>query len=205
MINHIFYKVGETISPFPSEGRLYDYIFAANGIFIRSKRARLSVLGCIGRFKQPIAGLGTLEQQIVVPKVPWSQLHEIIETSKGRLPNEALFYGNLSMDEKWIIEFPEQNATEVSVFPIDPIAGAQALLELHSHGDLNAFFSSDDDKDERNGFRIYVVIGELGPASCSIKCRIGVFGHFVPVDWQVLFETPILPIFNVPILGKGQA
>ena len=56
----------------------------------------------------------------------------------------------------------EPGAGKKSVRPTDPFdrEGATAFLDVHSHNNMEPYFSTDDDKDE-NGFRLYAVFGLL--------------------------------------------
>ena len=63
------------------------------------------------------------------------------------------------------------------------------VAEFHSHGSARAFFSATDDRDEQ-GFRIYGVVGRLDAPLPELRLRVGVYGHFAPVDWRQAFDGP---------------
>ena len=63
------------------------------------------------------------------------------------------------------------------------------IAEFHSHGGSRAFFSATDDRDEQ-GFRIYGVAGRLDDPEPELSLRVGVYGHFAPVDWPQVFDGP---------------
>ena len=63
------------------------------------------------------------------------------------------------------------------------------VAEFHSHGSSRAFFSATDDRDEQ-GFRIYGVVGRLNDPRPELRLRMGVYGHFAPVDWPHVFGGP---------------
>ena len=63
------------------------------------------------------------------------------------------------------------------------------VAEFHSHGGSRAFFSATDDRDEQ-GFRIYGVVGRLDALRPELRLRVGVYGHFAPVDWSQVFGGP---------------
>ena len=44
-----------------------------------------------------------------------------------------------------------------------------------------------DDEDEQ-GFRIYGVVGRTGEYRPELALRVGVYGHFAPVDYAQAFE-----------------
>ena len=66
---------------------------------------------------------------------------------------------------------------------------AGVVAEFHSHGGSRAFFSATDDRDEQ-GFRIYGVVGRLDAPLPELRLRVGVYGHFAPVDWPQVFSGP---------------
>ena len=66
---------------------------------------------------------------------------------------------------------------------------AGVVAEFHSHGGSRAFFSATDDRDEQ-GFRIYGVVGRLDALRPELSLRVGVYGHFAPVDWSQVFDGP---------------
>ena len=68
-------------------------------------------------------------------------------------------------------------------------APAGVVAEFHSHGSSRAFFSATDDADEL-GFRIYGVAGRLDRDRPELSLRVGVYGHFAPVDWPQVFDGP---------------
>ena len=63
------------------------------------------------------------------------------------------------------------------------------VAEFHSHGGSRAFFSATDDWDEQ-GFRIYGVVGRLDALQPELSLRVGVYGHFAPVEWSQVFDGP---------------
>ena len=62
-----------------------------------------------------------------------------------------------------------------------------ALLQIHSHGAYPAYFSATDDADEQ-GFGLYGVVGRLGSERPEVALRVGVYGYFLPVPLEAVFE-----------------
>ena len=202
MINYLFAHSGKPLPPFDA-GKLFEYIVAANGVFIRAEKPGLSVLLKV----QPLDPIGSnalrvldaLKEHIAIEKMPASVLEAVIQQSEYALPNEMLFYLRETADS-WELTIPEQRASPGRVEPVDPDdpAAQNALCEIHSHGHLEAFFSETDDREEAFGFRIYCVIGTppggrygyvvAGQRVWQIRCRVGVYGHFVEVPAEWLFD-----------------
>ena len=63
-----------------------------------------------------------------------------------------------------------------------------AVVDLHSHNSMPAFWSHTDNQDER-GLRFYAVIGRLDTDRPEIRCRVGVYGHHWPVPATTIFES----------------
>ena len=78
---------------------------------------------------------------------------------------------------------------------------AGVVAEFHSHGSSRAFFSATDDRDEQ-GFRIYGVVGRLDAPRPELRLRVGVYGHFAPVDWPQVFGGPEPTLDINPTTGR---
>ena len=84
---------------------------------------------------------------------------------------------------------------------MDPFAGgADTLIEVHSHHNMAAFFSGTDDREERAGFRIYSVIGNLARKP-TILTRVGIYGHFwqIPSSWVYNLPSGISDTMNIDV------
>ena len=81
---------------------------------------------------------------------------------------------------------PPQMGTATRLAYVPP---AGVVAEFHSHGTSRAFFSATDDRDEQ-GFRIYGVVGRLDDPLPELSLRVGVYGHFAPLDWPQAFDGP---------------
>ena len=90
---------------------------------------------------------------------------------------------------------PPQKGTATSLAYLPP---AGVVAEFHSHGSSRAFFSATDDGDEQ-GFRVYGVAGRLDTPLPELSLRVGVYGHFAPVDWPQVFDGPEL---GLRLLGE---
>ena len=166
---------------------LYSYVAAANGLFISAQRQGLHVLLPLTRFKGRLHALQKLEPVLyLVQRVPLDLLRLMITHSRRVMPNEALFY--LWHDGSWKISMPDQHATQGTVKPVDDYPPGDVLIEVHSHNSMPACFSSMDDRDE-TGFKVYGVLGKLQADRPELALRVGVYGHFVPVTIDQVFEV----------------
>lgn len=187
----------------PTIGQLYDYLFTADGIYLRAVRTGLSVLLKIHDCE--IRGLARMEDlqpdrdalDFTLPRVPVVYLEKMLELSIETCVNknsavEALFHLRwIHGENRWRLDKPAQEATGASVKPIHAGPGSSydlALIELHSHHQMAAFFSATDNEEEQ-GFRIYAVIGEIFSRP-AIRVRVGCFGHFQEIPPKTVFELP---------------
>jgi len=65
--------------------------------------------------------------------------------------------------------------------------GEHLLVDMHSHGELPAFFSSTDDKDDSGEVKLSYVLGSLGDDNQTSKIRLCLNGLFIGAE--VLLES----------------
>ena len=168
-----------------AQGIGYDYVLGADGVYVQSRSAhltaRVSVAPCEVRGLAPVA--------------------EKVELAHGPIP-AGLFERGL----RWFLDDPdteffvavrwEGDAYRLVVPPqlgtattLEYVRPEGVVAEFHSHGTSRAFFSKTDDRDEQ-GFRIYGVAGRLDDPEPELRLRVGVYGHFAPVDWPQVFDGP---------------
>lgn len=123
-------------------------------------------------------------------KIPGSILEEIIAFFKRDPTKEAAVQVFYDVERKrYRIYYPPQKAGSCSVvFSRSPELENDCVLmmDVHSHGRMNAFFSSIDDHDEK-GTRLFMVIGRLDGA---VQCRLraGIAGSYQEVPVGDVFE-----------------
>ncbi len=59
------------------------------------------------------------------------------------------------------------------------------VMDMHSHGRIQAFFSGQDDRDEK-GTRLFLVAGNLYDEP-QVLVRAGITGRFVDLDIRDIF------------------
>lgn len=195
-----------TLTVPPLKG-VYEYLFAANGIFLRAENALLAVRVCLHAWSPgTVRGLPPLEPYIRLhhPRLPCALLRRILVDARSRRDaggtlTEAL-YRVVRHGEQFALIVPPQQATLVSVKAQATGTSEPALLELHSHGRLPAFWSGQDDRDE-GGFGFYGVVGKVNTDRPEIRVRLGVYGYWWEVPVDVLFaehEPPVWQDLNAP-------
>jgi len=166
----------------------YEYVVVGNGLFIRAENEYLEA--CV-----PVATLSTAGARLhglpdVEPfarlkcaRVPSEALYGIYEDALECAPREAM-YQLIRTPQAWKIHSPAQIQ---SVCALEFYAAAGAVIDLHSHGYLGAFFSDVDDADEQD-LRFYAVIGNLGDGQPGLCVRVGVYGHHWNVPANTVFD-----------------
>ncbi|MGI8655428.1 MAG: hypothetical protein ACR2LC_09440 [Pyrinomonadaceae bacterium] len=179
----------------PESSHLYEYLLAANGVFLRAERENLHV--CFPVAHASIRGLQPLDPYVetLLPRVPSRIVKEILDQSvqacvAAGTSVEALFH-LFPEHGDWQSVSPRQEANHIAVKPTETGEGSsyeRALIELHSHHSMKAFFSGQDNRDEQ-GFRIYAVLGEIFSRP-TLRVRVGCFGYFYEIPARSIFELP---------------
>jgi hypothetical protein len=211
LTDHHFARRGGHLPPV-DESLWLDYVCGAGGVYARGRRPGLEV--CMPVASARVRGLAGVEPYVQwgFPRLPARFLDRMVGASVARCadaPTEALFH--LTYDEErryhfaqphskvmdfhlgWHLEYPEQHATDQRVRPVHQGTGsseARAVIEVHSHVDGEAVFSEVDDADEGGlSFRVYAVLGRIFDRP-EIRCRVGLFGHFMEWTAAEFFELP---------------
>ncbi|MFQ5401712.1 MAG: Mov34/MPN/PAD-1 family protein [Anaerolineae bacterium] len=177
--------------PLPANNAMaYQYVLAGNGVFVRAETrfftALLPVTACTVRGLPPLRP----QFQLLVPRIPARLLDDILADAKrARRPdnglNEVLYqfhhHGRTVQVKK-----PAQQATDASVTTAVTDT-ASIICDLHSHGNMRAFFSQTDNADEQ-GARLYVVMGRLD-SEPEMRLRVGVYGYWLALPLTAVFTN----------------
>lgn len=171
---------------------LVEYATAGNGLYLRARRDVCKVVIPLAEARIPGLAHVAPGMELLVPKVPLACLERAYDASRRACvargaPVEYLCYLAWTGDG-WEYLEPEQDASAASVRPVGTGLDdhARATVEIHSHHEMRARFSSTDDEDEATGFRIYGVVGRIFSAP-EIALRVGCHGHFLPIEAEELF------------------
>jgi PRTRC genetic system protein A len=190
IVDYIVAREGEELPPV--QAQLYEYVLAGNGVFVRGEREGLEAMVPIA-FCQPVKGLRDVEPYCILkyPRCPAGALDIILRVARDACqekPTEVLFY--MQWDGyQWQLHVPVQDGSEGHVKTLDDGADskfAASLVDIHSHHNLEAYFSSTDNKEEQ-GFRLYGVLGNIFERP-TLRLRVGIYGHFMAVPADALFE-----------------
>ena len=68
------------------------------------------------------------------------------------------------------------------------LTGDNVMLDLHSHGQIPAWFSTKDNTDEA-GMKLYGVVGSFGKTPI-VKLRVGIYGYFSEMYGAIYLMVP---------------
>ncbi len=209
--NLIKYTVHQEPSLPPFDAMAYEYIFASNGTFLRAENRFMEVIIPIVEAPQSaVRGLYPLAPSIKlkVPLMPTSLLQDVLADARQMRTDtdqllEALYrFHHNGLNVR--VDRPSQTTSTMSVKATGD-GGTDVILEIHSHGNMKAFWSSTDDRDEQ-GFRLYGVIGRLDSNAPEIRIRVGVHGYHYPITQEVIFsDTNNSPFTGIAANGAGAA
>ncbi len=169
-----------------SDGRFYELQKTELGEFIAPKNKVID-------FQQVRAGFTP-----ALPLIPLSLIGSIASFFRSfMLESEeyealALIYWDKE-ERRFFAYIPKQVVrkehieADLQECPYDDDPRYIRYADIHSHNSMEAFFSGEDDRDER-GTGLYLVMGELDRFFPAIKARISCGGSFVDIDPAVVIE-----------------
>ena len=163
----------------------HDYVLGSGGLYVQSQSAHLTARVLVAACK--VRGLAPVAEKVELTHGPIPA--GLFELGLGWFmddPDTERFFAVRWDGRAYRLVVPPQLGTTTSLAYAPP---AGVVAEFHSHGASRAFFSKTDDRDEQ-GFRIYGVIGHLDSDRPELSLRVGVYGHFAPVEWSRVFDGP---------------
>ena len=163
----------------------YDYVLGSGGVYVQSESAHLTARVPVAPCE--VRGLAPVAEKVALSHGPIpARLFELgLRWFQDDPDTERLFAVRWD-GRAYRLVVPPQVGTATSLAYRPP---AGVVAEFHSHGSSRAFFSATDDRDEQ-GLRIYGVVGRLDAPLPELSLRVGVYGHFAPVDWPQVFDGP---------------
>lgn len=185
IVNHHLYR-GQDLGEMTSKAG-YEYVFAGNGVFLRCDTPIIKGAFKIAHIK--IASLCPFKDvgiTLKIPKISGALLTEICKEVVSGSKKESFYQVKRISDSAYAVVKPSQESGEewVKYKNADP---KDVVAEIHSHPDMEAFYSSGDDDDEQ-GSKIYGVIGWYSKEEVTMRFRIGVYGHWVEVAAEDVFS-----------------
>ena len=168
-----------------AQGIGFDYVLGAGGLYIQSESAHLTARVLVA--PADVRGLAPVAEKVELAHDPIpAALFELGLRWFQDDPDTERFFAVRWDGRSYRPVVPPQLGTATSLAYAPP---AGVVAEFHSHGRSRSFFSKTDDGDEQ-GFRIYGVAGRLDSDRPELSLRVGVYGHFAPVEWSRVFDGP---------------
>ncbi len=168
-----------------AQGIGFDYVLGSGGLYVQSESAHLTARVPVAPCE--VRGLAPVAEKVELTHGPIPA--GLFELGLGWFmddPDTERFFAVRWDGRSYRLVVPPQLGTATSLSYAPP---AGVVAEFHSHGTSRAFFSAIDDRDEQ-GFRIYGVAGRLDTDRPELSLRVGVYGHFAPVEWSQVFDGP---------------
>jgi PRTRC genetic system protein A len=164
-------------------GLFYDYILAEDGLFIRAENPLIKGTLCISPVE--IRGLSPLKESIELThgKIP-RHLYDL-SVSILMAGSDREQYLAVTWENEYRLRMPGQDRNGASVkYETLPTS----VMDIHSHGHMKAWFSGTDNTDEQ-GLRLYMVVGRLDTLLPEVELRLGVYGYFIPLSVEDVFDV----------------
>lgn len=162
-------------------GLYFDYIAAANGLFIEAENklveVRIPVADC------EIRGLAPLKTKFVLTfgSIPQRFFDLALDVFLAEPDKEHYVAVTGSGGYHFYVPVQDNDSARV-VYEV----GEAVILDLHSHGPGSAYFSLQDNIDE-TGLKVYGLVGKLNTTPV-VKLRVGVYGYFKTLAWKDVFD-----------------
>ena len=164
----------------------FDYVLGSDGLYVQSESAHLTARVPVAPCE--VRGLAPMAEKLELAHGPIpARLFELGLRWFEDDPDTERFFAVRWDGAAYRLVVPPQLGTATSLEYTPPPG---VVAEFHSHGRSRAFFSKTDDRDEQ-GFRIYGVTGRLDSDRPELSLRVGVYGHFAPVEWSRVFDGPL--------------
>lgn len=179
-------------------GMYYDYVMCSNAIYVEAEgefiAARVPV--CVAE----IRGLAPLSPKVVLRhgKIPQRFFDLALNHFLANRSKEiyiAIVYDILRYEYGLVVPPQAENIEQLQQegdqgsgcsTGVTYVTPGKIVLELHSHGEMVASFSCQDNRDEQ-GMKIYGVAGSLG-SEPHVSLRVGIYGYFMQVLWTDIFD-----------------
>jgi PRTRC genetic system protein A len=182
MTKPVGYQTNYWVGPEGEAGVFYNYIMAADGLYIRAKNEHLVVT--VNLADVEVRGLAPITGEVTLlhGKIPMHLLNLALSMLIVNADIEK--YLAIIWDGEYHLKEPMQEASSGHVtYETLP----NTVLDIHSHtGSMPARFSSIDNFDEK-GFMLYAVVADLRNLFPTVELRLGVYGYFLPLAKEEVF------------------
>lgn len=169
----------------PLQASGHRFLLANDGLWLDIKRAWLDLTVPLALQHLVPIPCGQLKEKMHFNfgLLPTKFLKQFLNDARKSLPNEcaAWFIWNEKTGEMRY-ELLAENAASITALSYQcPYLeeDEHLIADIHSHGNDAAFFSYDDNNDDKTVVKIAVVIGNVSQQNISIKMRLCANGYFI--------------------------
>ena len=172
---------GESL-PKPETGK-HRFVIASDGVYVEAINPVLEVRLPVAKstIKLPYGQISAVGVCLVNGQIPKRILQDVCEKTFLCVPNEWAglvvwdkIRSEYALYEPDTISFSNRHISYRNVLPDK----YELVIDLHSHGNMPAFFSKTDDQSDIGGFYIAGVVGNCDSGEPTFATRIVVNGHF---------------------------
>ena len=168
------------------KGIYYNYILAANGLFIEASNPALAARVLVSECE--VRGLAPMKAKISLTygSIPQHFFDLALDTFLAAPDKEH--YVAVTAAAGYHFYVPVQDEGDASVVYE---VGDSVILDIHSHAHMPAFFSHQTDDKDETGLKLYAAVGRLN-ATPVVKLRVGVYGYFHSLAWRDVFDGSLI-------------
>lgn len=173
------------------ENNGHRFLMANNGVWVQVKRNWLNaVLPITGEPKVRVP-YGVVSMECKVLAFPKHLMQEFGAFAKEQYPNECaarIIINSQSTSFRLEKMIPTSVSSDHVSYTIPVLsADEEIVVDIHSHGPHDSFFSPDDDKDDATEVKVAAVIGypkgnDHAPTWCFRLCVNGLFEKLSPIQ-----------------------
>lgn len=172
----------------PMPANSHRFVSAESGLWLEVHRPWLYLLVEIApaEIALPYGALAATDEYSFGREEMLQVIHQFVDDAREALPNEAAAWA--VWDERdqrlhYQLLTPDHASPGGITFPRPVLDEHQTLaIDLHSHGDMKAFWSATDDNDDAGEVKLAVVIGEVNDNKPGIRIRLCAMGVFIDLE-----------------------
>jgi PRTRC genetic system protein A len=184
----IEYRIFTGETPCLSPGKAYAYVMDGEGLKKFTTCRHFSAVVPVARAiipGLPVLGCG-LQMRYRLPAGHLAAMLRDARAESWEQPRETMYHVRVRDGMTRITKPPQDGGAGHLAYQTGD--ARDIAVDVHSHHQMSAFFSSTDVRDEQ-GRRIYAVIGKIFTRP-QIRVRVGVYGHYLPVRVSEVFNGP---------------
>ncbi len=146
----------------------HRFVIARDGVYLQARTPALDVCLQVAAAQCCAFPYGTLTEhcRLAGGPIPWRLFESIRRMAQAASPDEWACQILHDPDEGYRIHVPRVISCTAGhiTYATDSFDPEQVVVDLHTHGEGEAFFSAtDDESDRQGGIYIAVVLGRCGP------------------------------------------